>query len=259
MVRKADFLRKGIDVKGRWSGSEKHGLEHKGFYHPEGRFLRPAIFGMNDGIVSLLALAAGLVGASMGKEVVIVAGLAEMFAGAISMSIGTYISTKSQLEFYNMEVMREKRDLERMPAVEKEHVREIYRKRGFKGKELDIVVNRLTSNKKIWLDVLIEEELGLSKGDGARPVASSVVMFFAFLCGAFIPLSVFFFIPLEFALKTAVVSGLMLLFFVGAGKTYFTGKNWFRSGFEMVFVGSLATWASFYIGGFISGYLGLFV
>ena len=102
MVRGMDFFRI------PWH-SEKNHDKHEKLHAPVGKFLRHAIFGMNDGLVSTLALMAGLVGAAMGKEVIVIAGLAEMMAGAISMSLGTYISTKSQLEFYGEEIEKEKK------------------------------------------------------------------------------------------------------------------------------------------------------
>jgi len=248
MVRGMDFFRI------PWHGEKEH-VKHERLHAPVGKFLRHAIFGMNDRLVSTLALMAGLAGAAMGKEVIVIAGLAEMMAGAISMSLGTYISTKSQLEFYGEEIEKEKKDLDNSPQMEKEHVREIYRRKGFVGKELDRVVERLTSNKKRWLNILVNEELGLNNSKMESAWISGVVMFFAFIIGAFIPLSSFVFVPMSFALKAAITSSLLLLFFVGAGKTHFTGRSWIKSGFEMVFVGILATGVAYYLGDFVSGYV----
>ncbi len=248
MVRCMDFFRI------PWHGGKNHD-KHEKLHAPVGKFLRNAIFGMNDGLVSTLALMAGLAGAAMGKEVIVIAGLAEMIAGAISMSLGTYISTKSQLEFYGEEIEKEKKDLNESPGMEKDQVREIYRRKGFVGKDLDSVVERLTANKKRWLNILVNEELGLNNSKMENAWVSGIVMFFAFIFGAFVPLSSFVFVPLDFALKTAMASSLLLLFFVGAGKTHFTGSNWIKSGFEMVFVGILATGVAYYLGEFVSGYV----
>ncbi len=252
MVRGMDFFRI------PWHSEQNHD-KHEKLHAPVGKFLRHAIFGMNDGLVSTLALMAGLVGAAMGKEVILIAGFAEMMAGAISMSLGTYISTKSQLEFYGEEIEKEKKDLECSPQMEKEHVREIYRRKGFVGKELDNVVKRLTSNKKRWLNILVNEELGLNNSKMENAVIAGIVMFFAFIFGAFVPLSSFVFVPMDFALKTAIASSLLLLFFVGAGKTHFTGRSWIKSGFEMVLVGALATGVAYYLGEFASKYVSVLI
>ena len=248
-----------MDFLGFESGKSATLDEHRQLHAPSGKFLRHAIFGMNDGLVSTIALLAGLVGAGIGADIIIIAGFAEMLSGAISMSLGTYISTKSQIEFYKREVKKEMDDMERLPAVEKNHVKEIYRRKGFDGVELDKIVDRITSSKKIWLDVLVTEELGLSSSKIENAVTSGIVMFFAFVFGCFIPLSSFMFVPGEFALKTAIVSSLAILFLAGAGKTHFTGKNWIKSGIEMVVIGSLATFVAYYAGQFISHFIGYLV
>ncbi len=225
---------------------------HEQLHSPAGKFLRHAIFGMNDGLVSTLALLAGFVGAFMTQNVIIIAGVVEMMAGAISMALGTYISTKSQIEFYMREVKKERDDLEKKPTIEKEHVKEIYYNKGFRGKELNLIVTRLTSNKKIWLDVLVQEELGLSQTKMENPFTAGVVMFFAFVFGAFIPLSSFIFVPMTHALPTAIISSLFVLFLAGAIKTHFTGRHWLKSGFEMFLVGALATGVAYYAGSAIA-------
>lgn len=248
MVRGMDFFKVHPKHKDNISLAD-----HKELHAPAGKFLRHAIFGMNDGLVSVLALTAGLTGALLSKNIVIIAGVTEMIAGAISMSLGTYISTKSQIEFYKREVKREKEDMERLPNLEKSHVREIYRRKGFSGAELESVVNKITSDKRIWLDVLVNEELGLNNSKMENAFSAGLVMFFAFIFGALIPLSSFFMLPSAFALKAAIISSLAVLFLAGAGKTHFTGRNWIKSGSEMVFVGALATFVAYYAGHFIGG------
>lgn len=248
MVRGMDFFRSYSKPKDNMSLEE-----HRELHSPAGKFLRHAIFGMNDGLVSVLALTAGLTGAYLSKNIVLIAGVTEMIAGSISMSLGTYISTKSQIEFYKREVKREKEDLERLPQLEKSHIREIYKNKGFSGHELDRVVNKLTSNKSIWLDVLVNEELGLSSSKMENAFTSGVVMFFAYIFGCLIPLSSFFLLPLNLALKAAIFSSLAILFLAGAAKTHFTGRNWLKSGLEMVLIGALATTVAYYAGTFLRG------
>ncbi len=254
MVRGLDFFR----VYSKNKKNRNVDL-HEELHSPAGKFLRHAIFGMNDGLVSVLALSAGMAGALMSKNIVLIAGVTEMLAGAISMSLGTYISTKSQIEFYKREVKREREELENYPGVEKKHVREIYASKGFKGRQLDDIVEKLTSNKKIWLDVLVNEELGLNESKMENAFLASIVMFWAFIFGAFIPLSSFMFLSLDFALKSAIISSLAILFLAGAAKTHFTGRNWLKSALEMVFVGGLATFVAFYAGQLIANIVGIYV
>ncbi len=115
-----------------------------------------------------------------------------MFAGAISMAAGTYLSTKSQKEFYESELAREKREMEELPEIEAQKIRDIYKEKGFGGKELELVVKRITFNKDIWLKVMMEEELGLH-GRFENPVRSMLVMGLAFFVGALVPISSYLF------------------------------------------------------------------
>jgi len=168
--------------------------------HPKGgKYIRSLIFGFNDGTVSNLALVAGLSGAMLGTKVVILGGLADMIAGAISMGLGNYIATKSQVEFYR-------------------HV-------------------------------------GKSNKETENPVVVGIITFFAFLIAAAIPVIPFFFIPVGSALLWASVTCMSLLFLVGILKTHYTGRDWLRSGIEMVIIGAIATLAAYYLGEFFNNYL----
>ncbi|HLC72129.1 MAG TPA: VIT1/CCC1 transporter family protein [Candidatus Nanoarchaeia archaeon] len=224
--------------------------------HPKGgKYMRSLIFGFNDGTVSNLALVAGLSGAMLGSKVVILGGLADMIAGAISMGLGNYIATKSQVEFYRHEYQREKYEIKAMPSLEKREIEELYKKKGFKGKELAMVVHRITSNKKRWLNVMMEEEIGVSKKNIESPIVVGIITFFAFLIAAAIPVIPFVFIPVGSALLWASVTCMSLLFLVGILKTHYTGRDWLRSGIEMVVIGAIATLTSYYLGEFFNNYL----
>lgn len=233
---------------------EKKGM--LGLHHPSGMLLRDTVFGVNDGIVSTLALIAGLSAANMTSTVVIIAGLAESFAGAISMAIGSYISTKSKSEFMQHELRHEQSAIEKKPRQEREHLMAIYRARGITGKELETVVNTLISNKKVWGDVMQREELGFTSAILEDPWKGAAAMFFSFLFASLLPLLPFFYgMAGMFAFVSALFNGLLLLFLVGVGKTYFTRKNKVRSGVEMVIVGGIATALAYGVGYFISSFV----
>ena len=224
-------------------------------HNTNGKYIRSLIFGFNDGTVSNLALVAGLSGAMLGNKVVILGGLADMIAGAISMGLGNYIATKSQVEFYRHEYQREKEEIKTLPKLEIKEIEDIYRKKGFRGKELAMVVKRITSNKKRWLNVMMEEEIGMTKRGIENPVAVGLMTFGAFLLAAAIPVIPFFVLPVKEALVLASVTCMSLLFAVGVAKTHYTGRDWLRSGIEMVVIGAIATLASYYLGDFFNNYL----
>ena len=124
--------------------------------------VREIVFGFNDGSVSTLALLAGVTGGALARGQILVAGFSGVIAGAISMAIGAYISSKSEIEHHQSEIKREEQEIEEIPEVEREEIRQIYMKKAdFAEEELDMIVNRITSDKKIWLDSMMIEELGL--------------------------------------------------------------------------------------------------
>ncbi len=216
--------------------------------HTKAGVLRPVIFGINDGIVSMIALVAGLAGAALENRVVIIAGLAEMFAGAISMALGEYISLKSELELKKNSKKVEITEIEEIPETERKEIEDIYRKKGFKGELLNKVVKTITSNKKVWLDTMIAEELKLGDGYDEDPKETGFFMGLAYILASLIPLLPFFFLPLNTGLMVAIPLAIITLFFVGSAKSHFTRKTWWKSGLEMVIIGAAATIAGYYIG-----------
>jgi vacuolar iron transporter family protein len=222
-------------------------------------FLREIVLGFNDGLVSMFGLTAGLAGAYAQNSVIAVAGVLGAIAAAISMGLGTYISMKSQKEVYDHEIEREKREMEEVPEIERDEIRQIYREKGFKGKLLEQIVKQITSDKKIWLKVMMEEELGFGKTSFKDPIKGSVLNFFAFLVGAIIPIFPYLIVHTQIALITSIIASIGGLFLAGALKGRLTGLHWFRTGFELLLIGVIASAASYYIGTVIGAYIGVSV
>ena len=223
-------------------------------YHVEqhiqtGNNLRDFILGFNDGLVSIFSLAAGVVGAGVQPKIVLLAGLAGLAAGATSMGLNNYISYKSQIEFYKSEIQREKNEIGKVPEREKEEIREIYKKKGFKGKELDKVVSRICSNKNVWLKVMMEEELGLMEDKFDRPVKVALITGVSFVFGAMIPITPYLITSASTnGLLASAITSLIFMFLIGSAKTVITKKNWFKSGIEMVFIGMISATAAYLLG-----------
>lgn len=222
----------------------KKGVDHS----LKGRNIREYIFGVEDGIVSTFGILTGVATASLSGYFVILAGLAAMFSGGISMMAGTYLSTKSQKELYRSQLEREREEIKAMPKVEKEEIRKIYYNKGFRGKKLKDVVKLVTSNKDIWLKVMMVEELGLIQHKFLNPIRSSGVMGLSFGVGALFPLSPYFFMNVKQAFPISVVLTVLGLFIFGAAKTIYTDHKWLKAGIEMVVVGMLAGIAGYLIG-----------
>ena len=138
------------------------------WHTPKGRIIREVVFGINDGLVTAIGFIAGVTVSMADVKMVLLSGLAEMVAGAISMFFGAYLSTKSQREFFDNEIKRETREIDEMPEKETEEIREIYSNLGFKEDEVEMIVKRVTSDKKLWVRFMMREELGIMEEMGLQ-------------------------------------------------------------------------------------------
>ncbi len=212
-----------------------------------GESLRQAVFGFEDGLVNVLGIVTGVAAASSSSSFVIIAGLAGAVANSISMAAGTYLSIKSQIQHYEMEERRERHEIETVPEIEREEIREIYRKKGFSGKELEKVTRKITSNRKVWLDTMMREELGLSR-EFPNPLHAAFIMSIAVVIGSAFPILPFLIFEPMTALIVSISLSTIVLFAAGALKGIMTSHNWVKSGAEMLLVASIAAAASWTIG-----------
>ncbi len=214
-----------------------------------GGVVKDIVLGMNDGLVSIFSLVAGVAGASAGNSFVIIAGVAGAIAGSLSMAFSTYISHKSENEFFQEEFKREKEEIENLSDVEKEEIRTLYRLKGFKGKQLEDAVKTITSNKEVWLRVMMLEELGLAQEAMPDPIKRAGINGASFAIASAFPIAPFVFIS-DIPTALAISGGLSLfaLFAAGAVKSKFTHNNWLASGTEMAAVGLLAALVTFGVG-----------
>ncbi len=221
-------------------------------YKASGELIRNIVFGASDGIVTTLALVAGVAGATTEVPVIIVAGLAAAFSSAISMGLGNYISLKSEIELYKRNIENEREEIRKNPEFEKEEIRQIYAAKGFSKSEQSIAVKRISADKRRWLKFMMQEELGLNDFSFEDPVKAGVTIGIADILAALVPVVPFFILSRFQALYIAIFASMLLLFNIGAFKTRFTGRNWFKSGFETMMIGAIATFVSYYLGTFIA-------
>jgi VIT1/CCC1 family predicted Fe2+/Mn2+ transporter len=228
-----------------WGMRPQHG--HQEDHRWAGSVLREVVFGANDGLVSNVSLVAGVAGATSDSKTVLLAGVAGVVAGAISMSLGAYVSTKSEREFREAEERRERWEVEHMPREEKAEVREIYVAKGITGPTLDAIVEQITRDKEQWVQTMMQDELGFSD-EPPRPLLAAVMMGIAFTIAALFPVAPFVFMEGAAALTTAVgLTGVALLG-VGAWRAYITAGNVWRKAFEMVGLAAVAVAAANLIG-----------
>ncbi len=224
-------------------------LHSEDWHTPKGRFIREVMFGMNDGLVSTIGFVAGATGALMQTRLVLLAGIAAVVAGSLAMGIGAYLASKSQRDFFESEKARERREIEEFPELERKEIRDIFTKLGFLKDEVEMIVNRVTSDKDLWVRFMMREELGILEESFDNPITVGFLMAGAYVVGGIAPL--FPYLVMEdvlMALKVAVAVSLVALFIIGVGKTVLTKQPWLKSGTEVMLLGSLAAGVGFGIG-----------
>ncbi|PJT50189.1 hypothetical protein CWI85_13470, partial [Streptomyces albidoflavus] len=166
-----------------------HGAHRDNHTHRDvnGGWLRPAVFGAMDGLVSNLALITGVAGGSVAQQTIVLTGLAGLAAGAFSMAAGEYTSVASQRELVQAEVAVERRELRRHPRDEEAELAQLYVSRGVEPKLAREVARQLSADPEQALEIHAREELGVDPGDLPSPVVAAVSSFGAFAVGALLP------------------------------------------------------------------------
>ncbi len=213
-----------------------------------GPLLRQVILGGQDGIVNVLGVILGIAAATNDSRIVIIAGLAATVAESISMAAVAYTSSKAEREYYFKELAREKDEIKNIPEMEREEIKIIYYKKGFRGKQLENIVKKITSDKKLWLDVMMNEELRLAGSKSKKPLTEGVVVGASSTVGSLIPLLPFFFIPVGSAILWGLAASMAALFIVGVVKSKFTTVNWLKSGTELAAIGTTAAILGYLVG-----------
>jgi len=229
---------------------EKH-LEEEHHDLKRGGLLRDFILGGQDGLVNVLGIVLGVAAATFEGRIVIIAGLAATFAESISMAAVAYTSTKAEQDFYYSEYKKEKAEVENGSLYEVEEVRELYRRKGFKGKMLDAIVKQITSDKKVWLEFMMREELRLDEPETKNPLKSAVLVGFSALAGSLLPLLPFFFLSVSQAIPVSIVVAALVLFAAGAIKAKLTVGTWWKSGVEMTLIGTLSAVIGYAVGAWL--------
>ncbi len=209
----------------------------------ESNYIRDVVFGFGDGINTSLGIVAGVGGASIGVDIVILAAIIGMFTGAKAMAVQNYLAVKSQREILESEIRREEFEIEHYPDREREEIEEIYKAKGFTGEELDFVVNKIISNKEVWLKTMLTEELGLNLEILGHPIKGAIIMFFSFLLGGILPIIPYFIVKTGLisnliALLIAISMSLIASFTIGAVKGKLAKKSWIKGGLEMSLLGT---------------------
>jgi VIT1/CCC1 family predicted Fe2+/Mn2+ transporter len=243
-----EWARVASDERLHVEGIKKEVLGMEGWEMGGGGGVRDVIFGANDGLVSILALVAGVYGAITESHPILIAGIAGAVAGAISMGAGAYLSSKSEKEVTEKESDRKGVKRKGAPEEEREKLVRFYQARGFKRRDAEVVADRVTLKIESGESYTIGEEVGLTSEESWPPTKAALFTGLTFAVVSLIPVLPFAFLEVNPAVITAAIASIGCLFVVGASKAIFSRKSWFRSGVEMMLIGTLASVATYLIG-----------
>ena len=207
-------------------------------YIHRSNWLRAAVLGANDGILSTASIAIGVAAATEFREPVILATLAGLVAGALSMAAGEYVSVSSQTDVENADIEREKQELIDMPEMELLMLAEIYEKRGLKKETALVVAQELTDNDALAAHV--RDELGINEISQAKPIQAAFASGAAFTIGGILPFLVTLFLPLKSMEYSLYGSALFFLIFLGALAAKTGGSSIGKAIIRITFWGTVA-------------------
>ena len=226
------------------------GLVRMLFPRPQGApasNLRELVFGYNDGLVTTFTVVVGFTGAALSHSIIIIAALITAVADGLSMAFGAYLSTKSEREQYEAEIVIERERIRGDPEPEREALRAHLKGYGLDAATVKKSVASITKDEERWARIIVRDLRGLEPTPTHSPLRDSTTMFFAFLFGSLIPI-------LPFLVKTAnpfvisVVVSIASAFAVGAYKTVVTKRNWISSGVETMAIAILLMIVSYALG-----------
>jgi VIT1/CCC1 family predicted Fe2+/Mn2+ transporter len=201
-----------------------------------GGFLRNVVYGFNDGLTANFGLVAGVIGASVAPHVVLISGVAGMFADALSMGASGYLAAKSEQEVYAHEIAMEREEIRLMPEVEAEELALVYEAKGIEEDRARQMAAQVMRDPVRALEESVREELKIAEAR-STPLREGWVTGLATAVGAFIPVSPFLVLSGPAAAWTAFGVAMASHFAVGGARSFFTGRGVFRSGIDMFVVG----------------------
>lgn len=235
-------------------------------HQTEGGRLKPIIFGGLDGILTSFAIVAGAAGGRLPPSVVLILGVSNIFADALSMGVGEFLSGKAENEWILSERDREKWELENYPDGEIREMVEIYEAKGMTHEDAVLCITTMAKYEEFFVDIMMQQELNLtvpSPDFVTEAMHEGVVMFLSFAFFGALPLLGYVLIPTFFPncstdvlfASACIVTGLVL-FLMGSVKSFFSKQHWLRAGMETLLLGGACATVAFTIGQIVHDIVG---
>ncbi|KAI2492649.1 VIT family [Fragilaria crotonensis] len=224
------------------------------------------IFGGLDGILTSFAIVAGAAGGNLSSGVVLILGFSNIFADALSMGVGEFLSSKAENEWILSERRREEWELENYPEGEIREMVDLYMEKGMSRQDAESVITTMAKYKDFFVDIMMTQELQLQVPEDDHVTESfreGVIMFCSFAFFGALPLIGYLVFPSAFPnmseeelfLAACAVTGIVL-FFLGSVKSTFCASHWFASGMETLLLGGVCATVAYSIGQFVQGIVG---
>ena len=210
--------------------------------------IREFVLGAQDGLLVPLGVVTGVAAAHPARSLIVVAGLAEAVAGAISMGGGSYLASQAEEQLYRSEIASEGREIAEYPERETAELAVVLEREGLTRDRAEMVARGLAENPNVFLRTKVEKELGFSPDAGGDALGDALVVGATYLGAAIVPLWPYFFFSLHIALAVSLLCTLFALFAVGVAKGRVTRLSLMRSGVQVMIIGSVSAGLGYTIG-----------
>ncbi len=221
------------------------------------KYLGEMVYGGLDGIITTFAVVSGVAGAELGANIILILGLANLFADGFSMATGAFLSARSEKEYYQRERQREAWEVAHFPDGERAELFELYRGQGYSEDDAHKLVEIKSRDPELWVNAMMIEELGMLR-DERNPLYNALATLVAFVVAGAVPMLIYLLglvVPIPAGVAFPVSLGLsgLALFGLGAAKVLVTERNPWRGGLEMLIVGGLAAGVAYVVGALLKG------
>lgn len=217
-----------------------------------GSKIREVVFGMEDGMVSTLGAITGIAIGSQDHFTVILSGTVIIAVESISMSIGSYISNRSEYEVNQRRIEEEKEEIADFPEQEKQELLQMFIRDGWPSDLAKKMSETASKDPGLMLTEMIHRELLITHASSRDAFRNSILMFFSYIIGGLFPLAAYLLLPIQNAMPISVFITLIGLFGIGAVTTKYSKVSWFKAGARVLLLGLTALVVGFLIGDFIS-------
>ena len=241
------------------TAKELHKTGHASKLH--GRFqsglLKAVVYGANDGIVTTFAVVAGVSGAGLAPAVILILGIGNMIADGLSMGLGDFLGERSERRHMQHQYKIESWETKNIPEEEREELCVFFKKYDVQKPEAKQLADIITKNPKLWTMLGFVDEFGIAPNFEKGLWKSGLITFISFVVAGSLPLLPYILgalgapIPLEHQFSISIFATVTSLFFVGSLRTLITKGDWWKNGFEMLFIGTIAASAAYFVGAVI--------